>query len=61
MVRAAYQRPGLDVHETHLRTDALVFREFLGRHIAQDGQMFGRRPQVLTQSDDVDIMLAEIA
>lgn len=61
VVGAADEGTGFDVAEAELEGVVLEGGEFLRRDVAGDDQLFGRRPQVLSESENVAAVLAQIA
>src|SRR5439155_25010134 len=61
VVRAADERPRLDVHEPELPADRREPRELVGMIVARDGQVLRRRPQVLAERQDRHADLAQVA
>src|SRR5439155_16505955 len=59
VVARAHERPRLDVLEPEGRSLDLHLGELVGVVIALDRQMLQRRPQVLTDREDVDVDRAE--
>src|SRR5664280_2392338 len=49
------------MREAHFVPRDAEFLEFAWRHVADDGQMLGRRPQILPQGEDADLVEAQIA
>src|SRR5581483_6326911 len=60
VVARAHQRPGLDVGEAEALGVGAELGELVGVPPPGDGQVEGRRPQVLPQGEDVDAGAAEI-
>ena len=61
MVRAADERSGLDVMETHFVASLAKFFEFGGSDISHDGEMLRGRAQVLAYGQNIYAMRAEVA
>ena len=57
VIGAADQRTALHVPESHLVTQALELGEFFHAHVAHDGQVLERGPQILAQRQNVDVGL----
>ena len=49
------------MRESHLVSQALEFVELQLRNVADDRQMIGRRPQILADREDVDLVRSQIA
>ena len=61
VIGGADQRTRLDVGEADRASGFTELRELLGRVVARDRQVLGRRPQVLAEGQDVDVRLAQVA
>ena len=61
VVGAAHQWTGLDMAEAELFTLGLKFLKFFRRDVAFDFEMAVGRLQVLTDGDDFDVVLPQIA
>ncbi len=60
VVGTADQGAGFDMSEAHGHAGTAELIKFSRRNVADDGQMFGRRSQVLAEGEHVDAMLVEI-
>src|SRR5207253_11328115 len=61
VVRAAHQWPGFHMTEAELERLHFEHRKFLRGHVSRDRQVVGRRPKVLTDGQDLDVMRPQIA
>src|SRR2546421_11610416 len=60
MIRAAYKWTGLYMPEAHFLAFGLQSGKFLERNIALNGEMLKRWTQVLSNGQDINVVLAHI-
>src|SRR6266852_6251532 len=60
VVGRAHQRPGFNVFEAHRFAQYFVFGEFAGMRVANDGQMFASRLQILPERKDIRALRHQI-
>jgi hypothetical protein len=58
VIRAAYERAGFYVTEAELLGRGFEILELVGRHIALDTELAGRWLEILSDSDDVDVVVS---
>jgi hypothetical protein len=60
VIRTAHQRAGFDMTKPELFARHFEFVEFIGRDVSVDFQLAVLRLQILPESDDVDLLVAQL-